>query len=316
MAERPVAHRIPVTVASFRTWRVSQDRYCTGLDLRQSNVGGRTGQDKDVHVAPSLSSQSGSRPGSLIDNMEVMEFAGQAVEIKRKAYQKRLGVSVYPSGVIRVSANKTLSQREIGRFLEEQKDWIEKSLQDAHKLRLRHPPKTFKTGELYPYLGQDYRLEVLYGKRPQLRFHGEQLQFMAPIAEGEWTAPLRLKYFNSFKKAYRKVAAEIMAQRLEYYAQMMGLFPSGVQFRGQKTIWGSCSPENKISLNFKLIVAPIQVVDYVLIHELAHIRYKNHSKAFWNLVERYTPYRQFSRQWLREHQFKSDFLNKKSELSQ
>ena len=94
----------------------------------------------------------------------------------------------------------------------------------------------------------------------------------------------------------------------------MQLFPKAVKFRGQKTIWGSCSPDNTISLNYKLIVAPIQVVDYVLIHELAHIRHKNHSRTFWDLVEQFTDHRQFSKEWLKEHQLKADFLNKKSEL--
>ncbi len=246
--------------------------------------------------------------------MEIVEFYGCRVEVRRRAFARRLGVSVYPNGRGRVSANKTLSQREILKFLESNREWLEKSLAHSQELQALYPPKYFRSGESYPYLGGDYKLRIVLGKSVGLRFEGQEIVFSSPIAEENFTDELRARYFKAFKKSYRKVASSIMSERLRFYSQKMQLFPSGVQFRGQKTIWGSCSPENKISLNYKLIVAPIQVVDYVLIHELAHIKHKDHSKAFWALVEKHTDYRHYSRDWLREHQFKSDFLGSGSEL--
>lgn len=246
--------------------------------------------------------------------MEVIEFAGYQVEVKRRAFQKRLGVSVYPNGRIRVSSNKSLSQKEILKFLMSQKDWLDRSMAQAEEYRKAYPLKSFCSGESYPYLGSDYKLRIEQGGHKKLRFEQDHIVFTSPVAEEKFSDDLRLRYFKAFKKAYRSVAEQIMGQRIQFYSQQMGLYPTAVQFRGQKTIWGSCSPENKISLNFKLIVAPIQVVDYVLIHELAHIQHKNHSRAFWSLVEKYTDHRHFSRDWLREHQFKADFLNKNSEL--
>ena len=94
----------------------------------------------------------------------------------------------------------------------------------------------------------------------------------------------------------------------------MNLKPTSLGFRMQKSIWGSCSPENKISLNKKLIVAPLEVIDYVVVHELAHIRYKNHSQQFWSFVEKYVDSHSSSRRWLNENQYLSDFLSSRSEL--
>ncbi len=247
--------------------------------------------------------------------MEIIDFAGHQIEVKRKAFQKRLGVSVYPNGRIRVSSNKSLSQREIIKFLESNRQWLEKSFAHAQELQKKYPPKRFRSGEEFPYLGGDYKLQIRQGPQTQLRFASNQILFESPVPEHELTEVMRRQYFQSFRDSYKQVAKQIMHQRIQFYAEQMQLYPKAVKFRGQKTIWGSCSPENNISLNYKLIVAPIQVVDYVLIHELAHIRHKDHSKAFWALVERYTPHRQFSRDWLREYAFKADFLGKRSELN-
>ena len=122
------------------------------------------------------------------------------------------------------------------------------------------------------------------------------------------------KNILTLKKSYREVAQKIMSQRVEFYSQKMQLYPSGLGFRNQKTIWGSCSPENRISLNTKLIIAPLSVIDYVVVHELAHIKHKNHSKRFWALVEKYVNTREFSKKWLTEHQYRADFLSSRSEL--
>ncbi len=245
---------------------------------------------------------------------EILIFEGHRVEVRRKAFQRRLGVTIHPSGAIRVSANRTLSQRQIIKFLASHRDWVDTSLAESAKLRDKYPPKRFASGEVFPFLGTEYRLRIIAGAPLNLSFHDQEIHFRSPVAEADFSPNERRKYYQSFKKSYRQVAEKVMSDRLKYFSQKMQLFPTGVQFRGQKSIWGSCSANNKISLNFKLIVAPIQVVDYVLIHELAHIRHKNHSSHFWHLVEQYTDHRHRAKEWLRDHQHSCDFLNKKSEL--
>jgi predicted metal-dependent hydrolase len=245
---------------------------------------------------------------------EVIEFAGHCVEVRRRPFQRRLSVTVHPSGVIRVSANKSLRPSAIRQFLQENKNWLEKSIKGSLDLRQKHPPKKFVSGEFYPYLGESYRLRLSKGAPQRVVVEPGEIQFFIPRDEAELTPRQRQRYYNSFRASYKQVAARIMAQRVELYSGRMQLVPSGLQFRGQKTVWGSCSPTNKISLNYKLIIAPLPIVDYVVIHELAHIKHKNHSKNFWNLVEQYTPHRHWARQWLRENTFSADFLNKTSEL--
>ena len=245
---------------------------------------------------------------------EVLEFKGYPVEVKRRRFQKKLGVSVYPNGAIKVSANKSIRPRQIVKFLMENERWLESSLRESEKLRKQYPDKEFRTGEVYPFLGEDYQLKILPAEQVRLKFVGKEMEFHCPVPEQQWCFERRQGYFKSLKKSYRQVAEKLMSERVVHWKEIMGLQPTGLQFRDQKSIWGSCSAKNRISLNFKLIVAPLEVVDYVIIHELSHIRFKDHSKRFWALVESVTPHRKYSKIWLKDNQFKVDFLAKSSEL--
>lgn len=113
---------------------------------------------------------------------------------------------------------------------------------------------------------------------------------------------------------YADAGKEFLSARLRHYSERMGLVPSSTCFRSQKTRWGSCSSSGRISLNWRLIVAPPDVIDYVIVHELSHLVHYNHSKAFWALVATQIPDYEAKRDWLRENQYEADFLATRSEL--
>ena len=144
--------------------------------------------------------------------MDWIEFLGREVEVRRRAYQKRLSLSVYPNGRIRISANKTFPRREILKFLKANQSWIEQSIAEATELKKKYPHKKFQSGETYPYLGGDYQLQILSGNKVELKFEGDKIYFFTPVSEENFTTELREKYFQSFKKVYRKVAERIMGR--------------------------------------------------------------------------------------------------------
>lgn len=88
---------------------------------------------------------------------------------------------------------------------------------------------------------------------------------------------------------YKNTALEIMPELVEKHSKRMSLYPSDLKFRNNKSRWGSCSYKNSIILNINLMKFPLSVIEYVIIHELAHIKHKNHSKKFWNFVQEYCP---------------------------
>lgn len=100
---------------------------------------------------------------------------------------------------------------------------------------------------------------------------------------------------------YRKKAKTAFAERLHFYESQIGVHANGLRIKDQKTRWGSCSSKGNINLNWRLILAPQEVMDYVIIHELCHLKEMNHSKAFWDLVEAHCPDYKKQKQWLKEN---------------
>ena len=100
--------------------------------------------------------------------------------------------------------------------------------------------------------------------------------------------------------SYKKLAKEVFASKLEQYAKEMGVAYNSFRVKEQKTRWGSCSSKGNINLNWRLIQAPEEVIDYVIVHELAHLKYMNHSHEFWQLVSQHSANYQKWRGWLRK----------------
>lgn len=100
---------------------------------------------------------------------------------------------------------------------------------------------------------------------------------------------------------YIKIARDIFTRKTEYYARIMGVSYGRISIREQKTRWGSCSCQGNLNFNWRLIFAPENVLDYVVVHELAHRKEMNHSKAFYAIVESVLPDYRVSRKWLRDN---------------
>jgi predicted metal-dependent hydrolase len=250
---------------------------------------------------------------------EQILVSGRTVKIVRRPYKRSLGLTLKLNGEIRVSAPKGVPLSKIHDFVSSQDLWIQTHLEKYKTLREAHPKKHFCEGEQLPYMGRTLTLTfepVGGGKRPCMKVRGEEL--VCEIRKELWhlfdpkAAHPELR--SGFCAFYQKQARELLVSRVRNYAMSMGLVPTGLSFRAQKTRWGSCSSRGKISLNWKLIIAPIEVIDYVVVHELAHLKYYNHSKSFWDLVGTQVADFRVKREWLRDHQFDADFLSAQSEL--
>jgi len=111
-----------------------------------------------------------------------------------------------------------------------------------------------------------------------------------------------------FQKLYRKLARAYLRRRLEQLARLNGFNFKKFRLSSARTRWGSCSAKGTISLTWRLILAPPEIIDYVIIHELAHTREKNHSRAFWNLVAKHLPDFRQRRRWLKQNGFRLNII--------
>lgn len=106
---------------------------------------------------------------------------------------------------------------------------------------------------------------------------------------------------SALEKRYRETAKEYFPKRAAYYAALLGVSYDRIRIAGQKTRWGSCSSNKTLSFNWKLMLAPPKVLDYVVVHEICHLREMNHSPRFWALVESLMPDYKQQRKWLKEN---------------
>ncbi len=184
-----------------------------------------------------------------------------------------------------------------------QEAWIRRQLSRAQEVRQAFPPLRYQPGDTLLFLGEPLILELDWmnplRSRKRLRpcrIEGGCLKVRIP--QGSGLAEIR-KRIHAF---YKDKASQIIHERLEELGTFYGSTYRRVSFRDQKTRWGSCSAQGNLNFNWRLAMAPIEIVDYVVAHELCHLRHMNHSKAFWAWVEKAIPDHKEARAWLRKNE--------------
>jgi len=212
---------------------------------------------------------------SVIYGTTTIEF-----EVVRKARMKNTYIQVRADGVL-VKTNKTTTMREINSFVTKKSAWIEKHLEN---LKAKKVATQLVTGASVYYMGKRYPLEINESdevQRATLNFNNAK--FVIEAQKGVTQEEL-MWLLNNF---YKQQAIEKISPLVEHWSKKMGVTPTHVGYRKAKTRWGSCSGRDRISFNYYLMKLPLNLVEYVVVHELAHITYKNHSSKFWGLVYEY-----------------------------
>jgi predicted metal-dependent hydrolase len=216
--------------------------------------------------------------------------------IRRSDRARRARIVVDASGV-EVVVPRRMPLREVEPFVAEKQAWIERTLVRYRRAAAVGPRVELRDGGSVPYLGQDLLLRVLV-ERGRVRSHVAprpgMLVVKVPDAREE---TLR----DALERWYRKRAREEVAPRLDAATARAGTSYSRLTVRGQRTRWASCSDGGSMSFNWRLLLAPAEVLDYVVEHEVAHLEVMGHGRRFWSLVECRCPdYREHER-WLRRY---------------
>jgi hypothetical protein len=183
---------------------------------------------------------------------------------------------------------------EIEKFFNKQKRWLRRIIDEREKKLKEIRPKRYLTGELFLYLGIPYqlRIEDKMDECDSLTFSSNQFVLARnKVHQGG-------KLFIDW---YKKKSREYIEKTVKRYSQVLGLNPGGIRISDALCRWGSCSSNNNLSFSWRLIMAPCSVIDYVVVHELTHMKEKNHSMRFWGLVVKIIPDYKNQRQWLKEN---------------
>ena len=206
--------------------------------------------------------------------------------IRRSDRARRVRVSVDAQGTVEVVLPRRSPASAAPAAIEELRPWIERRLHDAGRLRAT---LAARAGTL-PYLGQPLTLTPQPGRT---RAHRRQDALLVP-ADADQAR-------QAIERWYRRAAAREIAPRLDAATAALQTSYTTLSIRSQRTRWGSCSSTGAMSFNWRLLLAPAEVLDYVVWHEACHLRVMDHSPRFWALVGRHCPDYEAHRRWLRRH---------------
>jgi len=204
--------------------------------------------------------------------------------VRRSTRARRVRVAVDPERGVEVVLPERAPKRAAAEAIRELRPWIERRLEEAERAR----EAVGARGNTVPYLGETLTLHPQPGRT---RVHRKNDVLLVP--QGDHRAAL--------ERWYRRMAAKEIKPRLDHAVDALGTRYTKLTIRNQKTRWGSCSSTGAMSFNWRLLLAPEDVLDYVVWHEACHLLVLDHSPRFWNLVERHVPDYAEPRRWLRRN---------------
>jgi hypothetical protein len=207
-----------------------------------------------------------------------------------RSKRKTLALIVKPDGSVVVRVPLRAPEKSIREFIETHAEWAQKKQAEA-LAALPPAPKQYVSGEMFTFLGNAYPLEIVKGQKRSLLL--EDSFKLAEAAQSH--AAL------AFERWYRAQARQILTERVLLFAGRYGFRYKKIGITSARTRWGSCSANGSLNFSWRLILAPMEAVDYVVVHELVHTVFHNHSRQFWKRVETIMPDYKERRKWLRKN---------------
>lgn len=226
------------------------------------------------------------------------EHEGETIEFNvvfRK--RKTLCIRVCPPKEVTVISPIGKSQKEILQTVQAKSKWIIKKLFDMKNMGEIPAEKQYVTGEEFFYLGEKYTLRIEEDekfKRSKVVLKDHEILVCISKYDSD-KARLALENW------YKKQATEKISESIAYYQGFINVTPSNVVVKRQKRRWGSCTSSHKLLFNFKCVMLPLPILDYIVVHEMCHMVQLNHSKEFWALVKKILPDYKQRKEWLKSN---------------
>lgn len=243
---------------------------------------------------------------------ELIYFLEKPIHVVRKFRAKRLTLSMRPDRPMRLTSSLSTSKAEILDFLRSHESWIRKNYEKIKALEDKYQKPSLENGALFPFLGElkyfTFAVSTLVRQKPWFAIEDGFLMCYLPrgTSEKDFSPELLENLLHNF---YKKQGIEYLELRMPLWVERTGLVPAFVKYNRANTRWGSCNSKKQINMNWKLICHAPHLVDYVIVHELCHIKHMNHSEHFWSLVGHFMPEYQVYEKILDEQVSVSRFLN-------
>jgi len=219
-------------------------------------------------------------------------------EVIRRPRRKTVEICVKPDQTVQVAIPKRFPLAKVDALVRGKADWIQRKLSRYRDIQGQYQPKQYVSGETFTCLGHDYRLKVLEGIETPASLKQGVLRVRVPHALSPEQRSLSVA--KSLEAWFRAQAQLYLTERTAWHAARIQVVPASVGIKSYRSRWGSCYADGRIYFNWRIIMAPPSIVDYVLVHELCHLVHHNHSPDYWRLVESIMPEYRDARVWLKQ----------------
>jgi len=213
--------------------------------------------------------------------------------IVRRPRRKTLCISIRADNSIQVLAPVHMPASRIAAFVHSKSRWIEKKRHFNSHVRLPYREKAFVNGERFPFLGMDVALQL----EPAVHAGVELLAGQLHVRHGH--PDNKAKTAALIETWYREQALKVLSGFSRDYACRIGVKNYAIGIKNYRSRWGCCHHDGRIYFNWRIIMAPKQVISYIVVHEMCHLVHHNHSRAFWQLVEQTMPDYREAETWLK-----------------
>lgn len=256
-----------------------------------------------------MARQGKNEPGSDSGGDErTIHLSGGSItyQIRPSARARRVRLVVRPGGALEVVKPRGVSQARIEETLRQYEGWILRTQARLAPLALPPAPDLIADGHTLPFMGAALRMALTTSASEshaaRVALSGDQLTLALPASAATLAPTERGPLVRDvLERWYRRQARTIFEERLTHWNASYNFTWASVAIKSQKTRWGSCSRRGNLNFNWRLLLAPPAILDYVVIHELCHLQEHNHAAPFWALVERACPDYRDHRRWLRLH---------------
>ena len=221
----------------------------------------------------------------------VSNFMDIKIEKIIRTKRKSIALQITDDATLIVRAPFKISNETIMQVVFKHKNWIKQKKKEIESRDPKFASKEFVSGEGFLFLGRYYRLEIVDDQDEPLRF--ENRFYLSKMV-----LPQAKELFIDW---YKKMAYEKISERVEFYAHSSGLKYNKINISDAQKRWGSCGNNGNLNFSWRLIMAPLPVIDYVIVHELVHLQEKNHSRRFWNHVKILMPDYERNKDWLKNN---------------
>lgn len=239
--------------------------------------------------------------------MGVKQFLDQTLTYTL-IYKKRksLGIYIDPYGHVEVRVPKETTFEQIEKLLESKWAWIIEKQAEMKEKTKGFKEKTYTSGELFLFQGKSYPIKIISNHvetKEGVFFTGDCLEvyLSAPELEAQDNHDLIKK---AMKRFYYQQCKALVESRIKHYQPFFKTKPRSIKISDNKKTWGTCNNHYELTFNWKLAMAPIEIIDYIVVHEMSHMVHLNHDRSFWRLVGKLMPDYEKCQQWLADSHWK------------